>query len=256
MHIYIYDNNANDRKNENTIARIETRITDLGLSGKIIRLGVMSSLHESIANELKRGAKTIIVVGDIKILNQTVNVLAEIISKQPVFNNIPLGFIPLGKEKNVFINNLSLGYEEEACNTISARLIKQFSLGRANRNYFIFNASIPTEHTTLEIDEKYSVEIIKDGLIEIINSSFAKINKKTANINSNNHLELIINTSKENRFKLSKHSKNSSIFLFNNLRVINNKHELLLDQAVSVPPPIDIDVASEKINLIVGKDKI
>ena len=38
MHVYIYDSFLNHKKFEKIIARIETRVTDLGLNGKINRL--------------------------------------------------------------------------------------------------------------------------------------------------------------------------------------------------------------------------
>ncbi|MCK4553680.1 hypothetical protein KAU19_01815, partial [Candidatus Parcubacteria bacterium] len=64
MHIYIYDSYVNQKKYDKVLARIETRITDLGLNGKISRLGLMKNIPDLVYNELKRGVKTIIAVGN------------------------------------------------------------------------------------------------------------------------------------------------------------------------------------------------
>jgi hypothetical protein len=69
MHVYIYDDYLNKGKYHKVINRIEIRLTDLGLNGKIIRLGDIKNIKGTIQNEIKLGAKTIIAVGN----NQTVN---------------------------------------------------------------------------------------------------------------------------------------------------------------------------------------
>ena len=58
MHVYIYDSFLGHKKFDNTLARIETRLTDLGLNGKISRMGAMKNIQSTVSNELKRGAKT------------------------------------------------------------------------------------------------------------------------------------------------------------------------------------------------------
>ena len=101
MHIYIYDSFVNQKKYDKILARIETRITDLELNGKISRLGVMKNIPDIVSNELKRGAKTIIAVGNDKTINQVINSLAG--------SQVPLGIIPIGRENNQI--SFALGIE-------------------------------------------------------------------------------------------------------------------------------------------------
>src|SRR3990167_10611015 len=89
MNIFLYDSFLNHKKYGRLLSQIETRITDLGLNGKIFKLGLMRMLDDTIKNELKRGAKTIIVLGHNKIINQAVNALSG--------NAAPLGIIPIGE---------------------------------------------------------------------------------------------------------------------------------------------------------------
>ena len=100
MNIYIYDSFVTEKKHLNTIARIETRLTDLGLNGKIVRLGVMNSVFDIIDNEARKGAKTFVAVGNIRLLSLCINALAFLQKNNPAYSDLPLGFIPVAKKNN------------------------------------------------------------------------------------------------------------------------------------------------------------
>ena len=70
MNVFIYDKFVNEKKFDSIAARIETRITDLGLNGKIVRIGLMNSVDEIIENEVRKESKAIIVVGNNTIFNR------------------------------------------------------------------------------------------------------------------------------------------------------------------------------------------
>ena len=101
MHVYIYDTFLSQKKYDSVLARIETRTTDLGLNGKIIRLGLMHSLFDTVENEIKKGAKTITAVGNSELLHKIINIVARLSSENILIKNIPLGFIPIGKSNNI-----------------------------------------------------------------------------------------------------------------------------------------------------------
>src|SRR3989339_363418 len=120
MNIYIYDSYVGHKKYQSKIAKIETRITDLGLNGKIIRLGVMSSIYNSIEGEVQKGAKNIIIVGNNNLFAQAINSVAKLKSLHTTVGDIPLGLIPIGKKYNsinitepgeIIIVNLPMGIE-------------------------------------------------------------------------------------------------------------------------------------------------
>ena len=100
MNIFIYDSFLNQKKYNSLLARLETRITDLELNGKIFRLSPTINVQEIINNELKRGAKTIIAVGNNKLVNQVINSLAG--------SDIPLGIIPIGEDNNDIAKSLGI----------------------------------------------------------------------------------------------------------------------------------------------------
>ncbi|MBU4216684.1 acylglycerol kinase family protein [Candidatus Parcubacteria bacterium] len=247
MHIYIYDNYLNEKKYQPLLAKIETRITDLGLNGKIIRLGVMNSIYNAIENELKKGAKTIIAVGNDNLLNQVINSIIKSNTDNKT-NIIPIGFIPVGKKNNELAKFLGIELEENACDILSARRVKQLSLGKINNLFFLFNVSITTKDTIINIDKDFSIEIKKEGIINIINTS---LENRETDINSS--LELLIQTNNSGLFKTNKSEQ--SHFKFKHLALINKKSSAVIDNSMEVPTPVEISLGKEKINLIVGKNR-
>ena len=257
MHVYIYDLYVTQPKFSNTITRVETRITDLGLNGKIIRLGVMSSLYDSIENELNKGAKTIIAVGNNSLLNQVINSVARLTALNSVNKNIPIGFIPIGKKDNEIADHLGITLNEEACDILSARRVQKLDLGLINNYYFLTQATITTEGTTVEIDKNYSIEILEEGEVGIVN---LPINvEMPENIKSNAKdgvLELFIKTRNAKKFlPISTGKPNQSVFSFQKLKIINSKYPVIIDNSINIPTPVNITIAKEKINLIVGKNR-
>lgn len=256
MHIYIYDNLITSKTYEKTLAKIETRITDLGLNGKIIRLGISQSVFDSIENELKKGAKTIIVVGGNSLLNKAIDAMAKL-GAGNMNKRVPLGFIPVGNEVNEIASFLGLGYAEEACDVIAARRTMNFDLAKANNYHFLTHAIIPSENTIIEIDKDYSIEILEKGKIYIINLPVLKDLPEGVNFSAaDNSLELFIVAGNNKRlFPLGGKSLNHSIFSFEKLNIHNKTHKLLVDSANEVQPPVEITIAKEKLCFIVGKER-
>ncbi|MCG2698372.1 hypothetical protein L6307_04800 [Candidatus Parcubacteria bacterium] len=247
MHVYIYDSFLNQKKYEKVTARIETRITDLGLNGKINRLGPMKNINDLISNELKRGAKTITAVGNDATVCRAINSMAG--------SEVPLGIIPISKEKNSIAASLGIGLEEEACDVLSARRIIKLDLGKANNFYFLANASIANRGTTIEINKHYSIEILEDGEVGIVNLG-ADNKSLPENINSNPQdgiLELFIKTKQSKTFL--KKLTGQSIFPFKKLTIVNRHHPVVLDGTIKINSPIEISVEKQALNVIVGKER-
>ena len=134
MHIYIYDDYVNTKKYDTILAKMETRITDLGLNGKIIRLGIMKNIFDAVENELKNEAKTIVAVGNNKTVNKIINAMINAEIKSDLEIKAPLGVIPLGEKNNSIAKALGIETPEDGCDILSARMIEKLDLGRANNN--------------------------------------------------------------------------------------------------------------------------
>lgn len=245
-----------DKKFDSSVAKIETRITDLGLNGKIIRLGIMKSVASAIEDEIKKGAKTIIAVGSAKILNDSVNAIARFYAQNPSYSQVPLGFIPVGKQSEQLGSFLGYETNERACDTISARRIKEFDLGKINNNYFLFQASISTDSTTVEIDSNYSIEITERGEVMVTNLPLEDTLPKEVNSSPyDQKLELFIRTSGKRKFLPLTSYGNKSVFNFQKLVITNPEKKLLVDSANEIATPSEVTLAKEKIHLIIGKNR-
>ena len=243
MHVYIYDDYLNKSKYNKAINRMEIRLTDLGLNGKIIRLGGIKNIKGSIQNEIKLGAKTIIAVGN----NQTINKIIGAIINTDIYGDFQkktlLGIIPIGDDNSI-ATSFGIKDEEEACNILLARRIEKIDLGLVDKHYFLNQATISSAGTKLEIND-YSMEIEERGEIKIINL----LSEKIKNIKSNPHdgkLDILIQTKK----------KDQTFITVDSLRVINDREKLIVDGVIEIKTPAEIQVMRDKVNVIVGKERL
>lgn len=247
MNIFIYDSFLNQKKYDRLLAKIETRITDLGLNGKIVRLSLMKNISDTVENELKRGAKTIVAVGNNETVNQIVNSLA--------MSAVPLGIIPIGEENNDIARGVGIKSIDQACDILSARLLARLDLGLANQTYFLSSATIANQGTIVDMSDDYTIEATKTGLIHILNLANQKIKlpPKVKIRPDDGILELIISAqSKKNLFAKS---DDQSVFKIKRVVINNPQTKLVLDSSVSIPTPATITVVKQNLNVIVGKSR-
>jgi diacylglycerol kinase family enzyme len=243
MHVYIYDDYLNKSKYNKAINRIEIRLTDLGLNGKIIRLGNIKNIKGTIQNEMRLGAKTIVAVGN----NQTVNKIIGAIIDNNLSNdfqkNVLLGIIPVGDDNSI-AQSFGIKNEEEACNILLARRVEKIDLGLAGAHYFLNQAVIQSLGTTLKIND-YSLEITGRGEVRVINL----LSDQKEKVKSNPHdgrLEVIIRTRR----------KDESFLTVKKLTVVHPEEKLILDDVVAIVTPAEISIMKDKINIIVGKNRL
>ncbi|NLZ74710.1 hypothetical protein GX917_02325 [Candidatus Falkowbacteria bacterium] len=243
MHVYIYDEHLNKAKYNRAINRLEIRLTDLGLNGKIIRLGGIKNIKATIQNEIKLGAKTIVAVGN----NQTVNKIIGAIIDTEIYSDFKrktlLGLIPIGDDNSI-AESFGIKNIEDACTILLARRIKQIDLGLVGDYYFLNQASIQSAGTTLEIDD-YSLEIEERGEVKIINL----LSDQSEKIKSNPHdgkLDILIRTRK----------KDESFITAEKVKINNEQEKLLIDGVFEVETPSEISVLKNQVNVIVGKDRL
>jgi len=247
MNIFVYDSFLNQKKYDRLLARVETRITDLGLNGKISRLSATRNVPETITNELKRGAKTIIAVGNNKTINQIINSLAG--------SQIPLGIIPIGEDNNDIAKSLGIESAEAACDILSARLLTKLDLGLANQTYFLSNVSINNQGTVIDMNKNYTIETTEKGLIYVFNliGEQIKLPPKVKFIPDDGLLELVVNTHANKKFFTRQ--DHQSIFKIKKITIHNLKHQLILDGSVPLTAPAEITVVKKHLNVIVGKNR-
>ncbi|NTW06081.1 MAG: hypothetical protein HGA27_08200 [Peptococcaceae bacterium] len=247
MHVYIYDGYLGNHKYAKILAKIETRLTDLGLNGKICRLGVIKNYQDLIQGEIRRGAKTLIAVGNDETLNKVINSLSG--------SDIPVGLIPLDKEKNTIASHLGIDEGIAACDVLSARRLAKIDLAVANSTYFLTEASISGEGTIVDLDKNYTIESPNSAVIKIINLALSEETNNFAMTSPNDgQLELYIENGITNGL-LKKKAVSKSLFTADKFYIKNEKESLLLDNCALISPPVEIRVLKDALTLIVGKKR-
>ncbi len=247
MHVYFYDPAVESPKYSKLIASIETRITDLGLNGKIIRLGVIKNIGEAARNEIRRGAKTLIVIGGDEIINKVISNLAS--------TDVPLGIIPLVKGSNNIAGSLGIESGLGACDILSARRIEILDLAKINDIHFLSHLSFNLKGTSITIEGKFSVETKKDARGYIVNlatnelqiSNYGQIDPQDG------LLQLVI---KANKNVIFNKSYFDSIFTFKKLKISNQKDSIQLDDGAEISSPANVKIIPRALRVIVGKNRV
>ena len=148
MYIYLYDSFIRDRAYRSMIKNIEIRLTDFGISGKIIRLTTLSNAHGIIEDEMRYGAQTVVVVGNDVTLGR---VLARAALCDVVF-----GYIPVDNKQTV-AQMLGIPGGPDAADVLSRRRIVELDVGEVNERYFVSQLQIQPAIIRAEYDGKFAV---------------------------------------------------------------------------------------------------
>lgn len=250
MYLYIYDEKAGKKKFLKTLTNIEKKLTDLGLNGKILRLKEIKNPITSIQKELNKGCKTVVVVGGDKAVHYTVNALAA-----SHINNSKLkptlGVIPLEEKNNTIASALGMKDPLEACDILLARRNIRINLGKINELYFLSEITINNPEKQLEINKNYSINVSQPGKIFAVNFSNYVQGDPFDNL-----LDLYIFTKNKGFSSLfSSQKSDKSYFPLKNLDIHHKKATALVDNIYYVKAPVNITVARQRINVIVGKNR-
>jgi hypothetical protein len=247
MNLYLYDDFLNKGKYQKITNKIETRITDLGLNGKIIRLNNLKNIDKIIQEEIKKGAKTIIPVGDDKTFFKVLKAITND-ELNYFFKDIVLSFIPV--KKNEIGISLGIKNYSDACNLLLARRIEKIELAKINNLYFLTTSKIINNDEKIIINDSYTIKLLKNSVAYIVNIPNQHLYKKIANISKKNRKNLFLYIENKNSF---------SFFPFKKIAMSKNnnkKSKIILDYSLSENFPINISLSNKKIKLIVGKNRL
>jgi len=93
MYLYVYDSFLNDKKYNSLLIKIEQRITDLGIKGRVAKLSILKNMKELISDAVKEGVETVVVAGDNQTFSKVINVIASL--------DVTLGIIPVVNNNNI-----------------------------------------------------------------------------------------------------------------------------------------------------------
>ncbi|MFH0856832.1 MAG: diacylglycerol kinase family protein [bacterium] len=240
----------NDKKYDRILAKIENRLANFEINGKITKLTKLRSIEENILEEIKNGAENIIVAGDDNTLLKIINIVADY--------DIVLGMIPLGEEIEI-AKMLGMPYGEEACEILSSRKIEVIDLGKINNRYFLSNVKLGSNNIEIICGESYKITPIVKSDIKICNIYNHSIaGKKKYFDPRDGFLEIVATHNQSFSDKLFKREKlEESVFPIKRAVIKAEKSiTIAVDKETILKTPLEITVAPKKLKIIVGKDRI
>lgn len=251
MYVYLYDNFLKRKRYEPTVKAMETRLTDFGIAGKIIRLQNFSDSLAIIEDEIKRGATAIVIVGNDETFG---HVLSRAATCEILF-----GFLPVG-EKNTIANVLGIPVGVGACDVLSRRRKVRLDVGWFNNRYFVSRLHILPSCITVEYDEKFQVtakdrmELVVCNLQPFEWESLGK-NKHTIHP-QDGKLEAFLRPMTRRGWFKKPIFEEPSVFPFEEMLVSSRTPFIVeADGRESKEIKIKIKLARKRIEMIVGKER-
>ncbi len=181
---YIYADYLKTGRYEKMTSIIENRLTDLGIGGRIHRLSQFKNLEEIIEEDVRRGATTVVIVGDDKMVEAAIGAAVDL--------NIVLGIIPMGGGEDRLAELLGIPEGAAACDVLSQRIIETLDVGKINGKMFFSHLSIFGQKSPLVCDHKYEI-FSPGGDIIIYNLNLNSKNKDATDINpKDGRLEVLV----------------------------------------------------------------
>ena len=161
MYVYVYDSFVTGKRHERAISRIETRLTDLGISGRIERLTMFKNISEIMADAAAQGCETVVAVGNDETVGRLIDAVGE--------HAMAFGIIPVGEGPHTIAGLLGVEEGVEACNILSRRIVHAVDLGRINGHYFLSSVRIPRTRAAVSCNGQYSVIPTEDNEVHVCN---------------------------------------------------------------------------------------
>jgi hypothetical protein len=242
MYCYLYDDFIQENKRfEKELLRIENRLTDLGIAGKISRLALFRNAEEMIRDEIDRGTTTVVVVGNDDTVRKVLNVMSQ--------SDVVLGIIPIGPN-----NELSrvMGVPEgvAACDVLSARRVSTIDVGTINGRKFVTGVSVP----------EFKAELMADnGRFRIVSTSKSQLeirNLQSSSDPCDGTLDVVIDSQVKSTRPFGRKKITQSVVPFRSLAIRSDLPiSLLADGQEMQATRFDISIDSRVLRVITGKDR-
>jgi len=150
MYLYLYDASLKERQYERVISNLETQMTDLGITGKIVRLSSLLSPKQIISEELRRSKelKTVVIVGDDVAFTKIIQQVADL--------PVTFGWVPVG-QKTDLAERFGLPYGAACAQILSRRRVMELDVASCNQFYFLDFCHIPLSSLTMQLDSSMTI---------------------------------------------------------------------------------------------------
>lgn len=255
MYFYIYDNFLSEKKYERTLAAVETRLTDLGISGKIGRLSPFTSAKGLIRDEARRGSQTVVVVGNDETVAKAVEGIGEV--------KVTFGMIPIGAPTTIA---KALGIPEgvEACEVLSKRVTQKIDLGKVNGKFFLSSVRIPGDRVVIEGEGQYRISTLAANceiIVSNLRSGEMLESGQDSLRNSGDPMDGLLDTLIMNRngglLGFAKREGASSVIPLRRMNIRSEEPiEVIADGSKFTNDTFNIEVVPDCLKVITGRERI
>lgn len=252
MYVYLYDNFLRNKKFQPVIKAMEIQLTDYGIAGKILRLNSYTDAKSVIDDEIKRGAKTIVIVGN----DET---FGHVLSRSATCD-VTFGFLPVGPN-NTIAGVLGIPIGAEACATLSRRRRQRLDVGWMNNRYFVSQLHVRPAKLEVIYDDRFKVsatdkmEVIVCNLQPFFWKRSAKDKESQEVHPQDGKLEAFLRPLTKTGWWGYKFEE-PSVFPFEEMKIVADEPFLVeADGKISKEIKLVIKLAHSKIDMIVGRDR-
>lgn len=253
MYVYLYDNYLSGRKYQPILKQMEIRLVDYGIAGKILRLNNYIDAKPIIEDEIKRGAKNIVIVGNDRTFG---HVLSRGATSESVF-----GFLPVGPE-NTIAEVLGIPVGVEAVEVLARRRKEKLDVGWFNNRFFVSQLHVFPAKVRVIYDEKFQVTTPCKTEVVVCNFQpfYWKRHKKDSEElvvhPQDGKLEAFLRPLTKTGLFGYKYEE-PSIFPFEEMEIIGEGGPFVVeaDGKATKEIRVKIRLAKNKVDMIVGRDR-
>ncbi len=243
MYLYVYDEIVQGQRFERELALIETRLTDLGISGKIARLALFRDAEELIKDEIRRGTQTVVAVGNDQTLRKVMDAVGD--------PKVVVAIIPLGPGNNI-AQILGVPSGVAACDVLSARLVEELDLGSVNGMRFLHVVTLEGAQPACTFEGNYTLTPAVKSSLAIRN--LAESDELGAANPTDGKLEFVMKTPR--RSWLIKKTDEVSTVPFKKLQLKSSEMmSMLVDGEKLEGTEFEIKVLPRQVKIVTGKDR-
>jgi diacylglycerol kinase family enzyme len=248
-HFYLFDSFLGDRKYRPLVTRIESRLTELLVAGRMERLSVLKSASEMVREATKRGGKTVVAVGN----DATVSKVLPAV----VATGATLGYIPVGGSRIATLFGIPSGVA--ACDLIAKRMLARVDLGRANQTYFLFALEAPATGLVMELPGIAVTPRTADARIAICNvGAYGDAGLDGRCTATDGFLEAVVTRptrSFSNFFRTKLEADTVLPVTSVKVKCPTDCMPLVADGLTVVKTPVTVEVVPRRLSVIVGKNR-
>lgn len=252
MYVYLYDNFLYQKKFIPLVKAMEVRLTDYGIAGKILHLSSYLDTKPVIDVEIRRGAITVVMVGNDKTFG---HVLSRGATCDCVF-----GFLPVGPD-NTIAEILGIPTGLESVDVLAKRRKERLDIGWMNSRFFVSRLHIKPARLVVSYDERFRVtandkmEMVVCNLQPFYWKKHKKDHEEQVVHPQDGKLEAFLRPLTKRGWWGYKYEE-PSIFPFEEMEITAKEpFAVEADGKTSKEIKIKIKLARNKIEMIVGRDR-